>query len=160
MIMCNKNVKTSILSTFACFLFSAIANAQMIPQRIEINATHSLQVDQSLDMKASEAICIREGFKMVPGSSLRLTVIPKGNNDFDDGHKLKEIAVYPNPGVSKVIIQGSYEKSLLTIFDDSGNPVVQFLLNGADPVIDVSGLKEGNYVFKGSDFTTRFQKTK
>jgi hypothetical protein len=160
MIMCNKNVKTTILSTFAFFLLSVIANAQIIPQRIEINAKHSLQADQTLDMKASEVICIKEGFKMVPGSSLRLIVIPKANADFDGGHKLEETAVYPNPGVSQVIIQGFYEKSLLTIFDDSGNPVGQVLLNGANPVIDVSKLREGSYIFKGTDFTTRFQKLK
>jgi len=153
-----RNFNATILAV-AFFSIPFVTKAQVIPERIEINAAHSLQTNQTLDMKASQTICIREGFKMAAGSSLRLMVEPLHTDNADDKlRRGEEIVVYPNPGVNQVIVRGFFERSSMTVFDASGNPAQQFVLNGTDPIIDVSELREGSYVLKILNFTTRFEK--
>jgi len=144
--MDHKNFKTMTMTAFAGFLSIAVAGAQTIPQTLEVNADHSITSSQSLEMKASERISIREGFKMEPGSSLRLMVVPVGTVQSE-----KEdlpLSVYPNPSADLITIQGKFDNTLLVIYSNSGNPEIKTSINGENPVVNVSGLKYGDHIIK------------
>lgn len=143
-----KNFKSIILTAFVVFLRIANAAAQTIPRNVEINAYHSLESSQTLDMKAYETISIREGFKMAPGSSLKLMVVPKDISNSIVDKDAEQLVVYPNPSTGKITIQGSFNNDELVIYDRTGNPATQIIINGENPVVDLSGLKNEVYIIK------------
>jgi hypothetical protein len=136
---------TIVTSVF--FLSCSVLCAQVIPRTVEINATHSLASNQSMEMKALERICIREGFRMEPGSSLKLVLVTRE----EDQQKTKEeIVIYPNPTPGKIIIQGTFVSDELVIYDYNGNSVMRASLTGENPMLDISNLKVGQYFVKTS----------
>jgi len=136
---------TVLMSAF--FLNGSVLCAQVVPQRVEVNATHSLASNQSMEMKAYERICIREGFRMEPGASLKLVLVSKE----EDHQKAKEdLVVYPNPTPGKIIIQGNFLSDELVIYDHNGNSVMHASLTGENPTFDISNLKVGQYFVKTS----------
>ena len=150
-----KNFKTITHAAFVVFLTISTINAQTMPRSIEINADHSLASNQTLDMKAYESICIREGFKMASGSTMRLMVMPK--REEDQAAIDLPPTVYPNPSPGKIAVQGIFNSDEFIIYDHSGNLEMRVTLNGENPVVDISGLKKETYFIRTSksEKTTR-----
>ncbi|GHN02423.1 hypothetical protein WSM22_39120 [Cytophagales bacterium WSM2-2] len=142
-----KNCKPTILTAFVVALFIGSTNGQAIPRSIEINASHSLESTQTLDMKAYQTIAIREGFKMVPGSSLKLMVVQKDINSTED-RDAELLVVYPNPSPGIITIQGVFNNDDLIVYDHAGNLSTQFTINGENPTVDLSRLKNERYIIK------------
>jgi len=128
------------------FLCITMAGAQTIPQTLEVNADHSLVSSQSLEMRATERISIREGFKMELGSSLRLMVVPV--SAVQSEKEELPLSVYPNPSADLITIQGNFENTLLVIYSNTGNPEMKATISGENPVVNVSGLKYGGHIIK------------
>jgi hypothetical protein len=140
--------KWTVILGCAVSIVVSVANAQSIPQDVEVSAIHSLRTNEKLEMKAYKSIRIDQGFKMAPGSSLRLELVPQEKNESVTPDK--ELVVYPNPSSGKITIQGTFLNDALTIYDQAGNPVMGADLNGENPSVDISGLKKDQYFIKVS----------
>ena len=128
-----------------------------LPRQIEINRSNSLSADQTLELKARERIIIREGFTMAEGTFLKLT-LATAEDVLEKGNDFNGLAAYPNPGTDKIVLSGIYNNALLQAFDETGNVALSVIIDGANPEIDITTLKEGRYVLKTPDASLKFVK--
>jgi hypothetical protein len=68
-----------------------------------------------------------------------------------------EIVVYPNPASEAIVVAGLKEQGILSIFNASGQRVMQKVFNTNSMSIDVSGLRGGIYFIEvtGKQVTRR-----
>lgn len=153
-ILIQKLVVTSAVLVGSWFTQSGFA--QSLERRIEITSKHSLASGELLIKEADESIHIREGFKMTPGSSLRLTVI--GKKDEIRATEKMELKIYPNSCKDNITLYGEFKKSSLIIIDATGTRVLNTIVEGTNPNIVISHLNPGFHILKIDDKFARILK--
>lgn len=120
-----------------------------------IDTTVTLSGSQSVKINGkavTTAGTYKESLKTYTGGDSIVNWTVKKNTTAVGDVEVNTVKVYPNPVVNELRI--SEYTGVVTLFDMSGKVVLKSVV-GNDEAIDVSGLKNGIYIVKGSNFTQK-----
>jgi hypothetical protein len=152
-------MKSVVLFLF-CAVLGTSVSAQVLndlPDNLVLTCENSVRPDEVKVFEATGTIRFESGF--ISKGSLRTAIVAKRNPNSDIPENITlECVAFPNPGSDLIRIKGSFRQTLLSIIDLSGGPVMETMLGGDNPAIDVSCLTKGEYILKSKHFSIRWVK--
>lgn len=141
------------LAIFCCF--SLPSKAQVIPEALIVGKSGALSETDNKEFTATKTIRFEGGFCTKPGSVFKAYIVEAVDNFSSN---IPDILTYPNPSSLTVTILGRFDKTVVTIYDFMGIKVMDAVIEGENPSLDISELKRGQYTISVDRKTARLVK--